>query len=225
MPRSHEFDPPLQWREFERTRLGQALLAGRLVATVKSPVDGTHITLRFACKAPPEEGRGRWELVPFHKAKRCYVDVPGHDLAEGDNVGDLNLRTLVLWQAAQGDDRRALAAKYTLLAAAGRVEGKHVQRSKCCLRCGIELTDPESIRREFGPECIGRVTGSQHQTKGEEFDVGEAVQDVLPEALEPVATVDDLFHPGVSDVAEEDEPDTDEEFVTVEPGVDPRSLL
>ena len=31
-----------------------------------------------------------------------------------------------------------------------------------CQKCGRKLTDPESIKRGYGPECWGSITGQQY---------------------------------------------------------------
>lgn len=35
-----------------------------------------------------------------------------------------------------------------------------------CQKCGHRLTDPESQRRGYGPECWGAITGSQDSSYG-----------------------------------------------------------
>jgi hypothetical protein len=163
----YDFSPALRPEEFMQTGMGRSLLAGKLIATCVSPVDGKHITVRFSPKAPPQGG-GRWRAVPLSEATRCFIDVPGHDLAMGDNVGDFNPIQSRLW--VKNDDRRRVnAAIYALLAAAGRVDGAHVMQSTNCFFCGRPLTDPVSIERGIGPVCFGKITGSQHEAKGESF--------------------------------------------------------
>ena len=31
-----------------------------------------------------------------------------------------------------------------------------------CQKCGKKLTDPESIKRGYGPECWGTISGQNH---------------------------------------------------------------
>lgn len=167
--------PPISPEEWGTNIFGQALLAGRLVATAVSPADGTHITVRFSAKSPPEGG-GRWQITNLFDARKVYVDVPGHDLSQGDSIGDFNVGTSTLW-ATNSDERRVNAARYVLLVAAGRLKGDKLKLSTTCLYCGRPLTDPVSIDRGIGPECWGKVTGSQHQHKGEGIpDDYEAMQ-------------------------------------------------
>ena len=161
-----KIEPPLSADELAQTALGRCLLAGRVIATVVSPVDGKHITVRFSAKAPPESPGGRWRTVPLFEAMRVYIDIPGKDLVQGDRVGDLNVRKSTLW-ATNTDTRRVNAARYILLAALGRLDGDKVLLSTTCLRCGRPLTDPVSIERSIGPECYGQVTGSVHERKGD----------------------------------------------------------
>lgn len=158
------FHPPFELSEFEGTTMGRCLLTGKLVATAVSPLDGRHITVRISPKAPPE-GRGRWRNVGLYEATRCFVDVPAADLSRGDEVGTFDVHRSQFW-VKNGDTRRVNAARYVLLAAAGRVAGEKVLQSVSCFRCGRPLTDPVSIERGMGPHCYGAVTGSLHERKG-----------------------------------------------------------
>ena len=248
MARRFPFDPPLQVEEFESTIFGKALLAGRMVVTAVSPEDGQHFTIRFSCKAPPE-GRGRWQVVPFAQARRIFIDVPSADLSLGDNVGDYNRHTSILW-ATNEDMRRVNAARYALLVAAGRVKGEKLLLSTNCIRCGRPLTDPVSIERNVGPECYGVLTGSQHEVKtpgaaADEWGIEQAPALALAHSAD--APEDDVFDFDAEQAerrmqqmeAEGDREQTlreetakaefkaavEDGFVTLDPGADPRSLL
>lgn len=39
-----------------------------------------------------------------------------------------------------------------------------------CQKCGKKLTDPESIKRGYGPECWESITGQQNSFKTELLD-------------------------------------------------------
>lgn len=51
-----------------------------------------------------------------------------------------------------------------------------------CQKCGRKLTDPESIKRGYGPECWGRIPGI-HISETEE-DEQMSIFDVLDEPPE-----------------------------------------
>ena len=51
-----------------------------------------------------------------------------------------------------------------------------------CRKCGKKLTDPESIRRGFGPECWYQLTG-HHTDKTKQNPIPEDDEDVLPGQL------------------------------------------
>lgn len=51
-----------------------------------------------------------------------------------------------------------------------------------CQKCGRKLTDPESIKRGYGPECWGRIPGI-HISEAEE-DEQMSIFDVLDESPE-----------------------------------------
>lgn len=42
-----------------------------------------------------------------------------------------------------------------------------------CQKCGKKLTNPESIKRGYGPECWGNITGQQYlaQTDLSDYEV------------------------------------------------------
>lgn len=203
MATAHPYHPRLAAQEFASTAMGRSLLAGRLVATAVSNQDGRHITVRFSAKSPGENG-GRWRLVPLAQAKRVYVDIPGQDLKPGDNVGNFDPAQSVMW-ATNSDQRRVNAARYILLAAAGRVAGDRVLQQTNCFYCGRPLTDPVSIERGIGPVCFGKTTGSQHEVKNAD-DFLAALTEPEPEPT-PVA-------PAPAEPI----------FTTLAPGQDPRSV-
>lgn len=51
-----------------------------------------------------------------------------------------------------------------------------------CRKCGKKLTDPESIKRGFGPECWYQLTG-QYIDKTKRHSVPKGSEDVLPGQL------------------------------------------
>ena len=55
-----------------------------------------------------------------------------------------------------------------------------------CQKCGRKLTDPESIKRGYGPECWGRIQGIHISEKeeDEQIDGQMSIFDVLDEPPE-----------------------------------------
>lgn len=135
---------------------GLALLAGRLVGTIVGS-DG-HITVRAWAKRKADNGR--WVTCHFDDAYLVDLSVPGADGDWADKIATWYPdHSSSKWAGrffrdrAQTDDRRVKAAEYLLDVAAGKKDGTHVEISKRCLRCGKELTHPDSIKTNFGPDC------------------------------------------------------------------------
>ena len=55
-----------------------------------------------------------------------------------------------------------------------------------CQKCGRKLTDPESIKRGYGPECWGRIPGIHisEAEEDEQIDGQMSIFDVLDESPE-----------------------------------------
>lgn len=55
-----------------------------------------------------------------------------------------------------------------------------------CQKCGRKLTDPESIKRGYGPECWGRILGIHisETEEDEQIDGQMSIFDVLDEPPE-----------------------------------------
>jgi hypothetical protein len=156
-----------------------ALRTGRLVATVVSRKTGKHITIQLRAKR--REGK-RFRACELDVAQRIYVDVPSSDASGGAEVGILHMsgkwdgKLLPPW-GTDFDQARVWAARRVLDIATGRAatadEQAEILEGKICLLCGRDLTDPESIARNIGPECWRKATSSepgsgQHQAPGTE---------------------------------------------------------
>ena len=163
----------------ETGSFGLALRSGRLVATVVSKKSGKHITVQLRAKR--REGK-RFRACDLDVAERIYLDVPGPN-GSGSEIGVLHLvgkwsgRILPPWEA-DFDEARVWAARRILDVAHGRTQASdekaEILEGKICLACGRELTEPESIARNIGPECWKRVTGlgaaaGEHQAPGEQL--------------------------------------------------------
>ena len=159
-----------------------ALRAGRLTATVVSKKTGTHITVAIKCKR--REGR-RFQPCELHDAERIYLDTPRPE-GPPTEIGQLHLagkwrgKILPPWEKEM-DEARVWAARRVLDVAQGLADADDEQaeilEGKDCLVCSRPLTDPESIKRNIGPECWGKITGlsghGTHQKPGEDFGQGE----------------------------------------------------
>lgn len=170
-------------QELAQTPMGQALMAGKLVATVIGTTG--HVTIKAACKA---KVNGRWQTVDLADATHVFIAVPAADGGFADKVGTYypaGKYEGMFWSDRSADDTRIKAAQYVLNAAAGRNNGTHVMQSTFCFRCGKELTEPESIKLGFGPTCYPHVQ-SQHATKVKGGDgTGEGQPDEQPAPVTP----------------------------------------
>ena len=146
-------------------RAARMLEQGRVTVTFRSPT-GRHVTLRARCRAPQEDGR--WVTCSLEEAKVVFFEVPSGGAGWSDKVARVTRRGGLVLDVGT-DDARAWCARQLLRFLAGQPlpEGLEVWEESCCGRCGRELTDPVSVERGVGPECYGKITGSQHQRKGE----------------------------------------------------------
>jgi hypothetical protein len=159
--------------------LGLALATGRLVATVVSKKTGKHISVQLQAKR--KEGK-RFRACEFHAAERIYADVPREGGTTGAEIGALHLvgkwagNIMPPWEV-EFDPARLWAMKRVLDVAQDLEpiddEKAYVLEGKTCLMCGRELTDPESITRNIGPECWSNAT-SLFASRGEHAAPREA---------------------------------------------------
>lgn len=63
---------------------------------------------------------------------------------------------------------------------------KEIHMYSKCQKCGRKLTDPESIKRGYGPECWGRIPGIHisETEEDEQIDGQMSIFDVLDEPPE-----------------------------------------
>lgn len=143
-------------------RAARMLAAGRLTVTFRSP-SGQHITLTAKCRAPQDDGR--WVASSLADAKVVFIEVPNQE-GWNDKVAKVT-RAKGLVPDPHADDARVYCARMLLRYVAGESlpPSLEVFEEDRCGRCGRALTDPVSIERGIGPECYGRETGSQHETK------------------------------------------------------------
>lgn len=193
-PEPYELDPPFDW---PKEPFGMALRSGRLLATVVSKKTGRHVAVQLQCKR--REGK-RFRACELADAERVYIDVPKGD-GGGAEIGCLHLagkwagKILPPWDA-DFDQPRLWSARRILDVALGRAEIEDAQaeilQGQLCLMCGRELTDPESIARNIGPECWRRASGldaagGKHQEPGAE-QTTFAVEEIA-EAMHGGATI------------------------------------
>lgn len=145
------------------TRAQRMLHAGRVDVTVTSKVTGRHITIQFKAKRQAAPGSARrWESVGYDDATHLFISAGQHD-----RVGTYYPRSGKFYEADHADPARVWAALNALawIADGGEHDQAEFVEESHCGRCGRELTDPVSIERGIGPECYGKLTGSQHQVK------------------------------------------------------------
>lgn len=157
-----------------REQVARALReGGRARATITSRSSGKHLTIRVACKRRGPDGRfisrartdGR---VGIELADAVFVD--GGDYAFGGWVGTLYLDSGEWRSPKQWDDPRGphylwaaqALIQWALTGSERFAEQAEVALAEECSVCGKTLTDPVSIERGVGPECLGKITGSQH---------------------------------------------------------------
>lgn len=144
------------------TRARRMLEAGNVKITVKSRKTGEHITVDFQSR---RKENGRWRPVHPRDASHIFIKVPHPGGGFGDQIGTLYPN----WEfrsPAHADLKRIWAAQaaWNWIMGVDRLDAEFSEASECG-RCRRELTDPESIARGIGPECLGKLTGSQHQVK------------------------------------------------------------
>ena len=151
------------------TRAGRMLSAGGVVVTVKSKTTGEHITVKLNSRLKNDSGRGKkWQPVGPCDATHIFFSVPNADRAGWDDkIGTFYPKNGKFYEDSNADAARVWAAAAVMQWLNGDADETHAtyQESNECGRCGRQLTDPVSIERGIGPECIGKMTGSQHQVK------------------------------------------------------------
>lgn len=107
-----------------------------------------------------------WEACSLADAKVLFIQVPAADGGYGDKVAKVT-RSKGLVPDTNADPARVWCARQLLRMVAGQplAEGLEAFEEDRCGVCGRTLTDPVSIERGIGPECYGRETGSEHETK------------------------------------------------------------
>jgi len=146
-----------------QTLAGRMLAAGQLTVTTTSERTGEHITIKLVCKQ--KTSNGGWARATFAEATHVFASVPSTDWS--DRVGTFYPRTGIWYDADGADSARSWTAQKVIGFAASAVSPAHARMDVAsrCGRCGRELTDPESIARGIGPECIGILTGSRHERR------------------------------------------------------------
>lgn len=147
-----------------------ALEAGRALVTVRSHKTGKHVTILIVGRKKKPSGQG-W-LSRATAAGRVGYGT-GADCLEvkdvlreypEDYVGRLYTDKASLdFKAGQGADpiRVWTAEKVLAYALDGLALQSDVFLATTCTNCGKQLHDPESIERQYGPECWGQATVSQ----------------------------------------------------------------
>jgi Family of unknown function (DUF6011) len=136
-------------------------VSGSLTVTITSRATSRHMTLRMRCSRR-SDGPKHWPTVPFADATHVFID----DF-DGEQIALFDPRRGVLAFSRHATP----AAQWTVGALLRYLSGVSVKltaqaeiaASSHCLKCGRELSDPESLERGYGPDCWGELTGSVPQ--------------------------------------------------------------
>jgi len=141
----------------EAHRAGRMLANGGIEATA-TLADGRHVTVTIRTRK--RSGRGWANGFPGEEGSRTNVKILGQRVGwitvDANGVWHLTLRTR---------NEAFVAAVHGVLNYCARLplgSVKRVQEASRCGRCFRTLTDPVSIDRGIGPECLGMQTGSRH---------------------------------------------------------------
>lgn len=140
------------------TRAGRMLLAGGVEATATMR-NGEHVTVSIRTRK--RSGRGWANASLGEQDSRTSISVLG------SKVGWLNVdetgRLLLTLRTRREEFAEAIRSIFEHAAGTTlRPTVTRVQEASRCGRCFLTLTDPVSIDRGIGPDCLGRDTGSQH---------------------------------------------------------------
>lgn len=140
------------------TRAGRMLLAGGIEATA-TLANGEHVTVSIRTRK--RSGRGWANAALGEQDSRTSISVLG------SKVGWLNVdetgRLLLTLRTRREEFAEAIRSIFEYAAGTTlRPTVTRVQEASRCGRCFLTLTDPVSIDRGIGPDCLGRDTGSQH---------------------------------------------------------------
>lgn len=132
-------------------------LAGRAVLTVVSGATGSHVT--FKVRRSKRDGSPFWfvdartgsqEIADDRKLWRLIGTISPRGYADARKPK---------LPAGAPAIRAARWFFSRLLGSTATIEGVEVWHEGACGRCGRALTDPVSIARGIGPECIKRLSG------------------------------------------------------------------
>ena len=158
--------------------VGQALLTGHLVATIRSVKSGREQAIQFTCKRegpPKRQGDKRsWEPVSFPEADKVFIDVPrrngegelrsGSQVATWDLTGKYAGSMISPYGAEAFDEKRIWAALKLLDVAGGRApmereEVYRVETGVTCFMCADELMSEAEKGRGRCENCETRFQG------------------------------------------------------------------
>jgi len=185
------------------TKIGKALLAGKLVASVRGT--DQHVTVKAVVKA---KVNGRWANVTWDRATHVFLTVPAADGGWPDKIGTYYPQgkwegTFFADRAA--DETRVKAALYVLRSAQGIVAGDHVVQGTHCYRCGKELTTPQSIDAGYGEDCADAI-GAYHAGNTEhapKVKGGDGTGTGTPDDTVPPVSIPNDFERSTQDVEQD----------------------
>lgn len=127
------------------------LLAGKATVTLKSEVTGDHLTFQVR----------KWKKAQ-HGSLHFVSVRTGNDFANVGVIRDGSSFSRGKKADVDFDDKRVKAFRYAFahLCDAKQLPPKcEVWHEGQCGRCGRPLTDPESIARGIGPDCLAKMGG------------------------------------------------------------------
>jgi hypothetical protein len=159
-----------------------ALTHTKVVVTLKSLKTGEHLTLKLTAKAKRDDRSGYDKVSTLDEATHVFIN----DYNDWQNkAGTFYPRSGKFYSADHASPVLVFAAEQVLQFI---TQGTHhrlveIDLESRCLRCNIELQDPTSIERGFGPECYGIVTGSKHVSRSKRQPTRGPAADPDPVAI------------------------------------------
>lgn len=138
---------------------------GRATVTVTSAKTGSHVTVTLLTRVRDGE---KWVSRARKDGRVGILDADVLEVRDTaleypeNYIGRLYCDTGE-WRPGKGADRARVWTAERVIAAArsGQALAHDLKVASECSCCGRELTDPVSIDRGIGPECLGHVTGSK----------------------------------------------------------------
>jgi hypothetical protein len=126
------------------------------VFTITNQETREHRTFRIHTKAESANFAPGERVVSLLEGPDNTSDYRGFGFVKGDRI--------LVWKSKRGEGKRSAHEWYALMLADLFTGGEHfgdrytIEGARVCRRCNRQLTDPDSIAAEMGPECRARVS-------------------------------------------------------------------